>query len=65
MTVPNTVVLIGFVTVAAGLHAAPIALTALKPHKVKVEQTTCKGLTERGATVEEPLRNGGRINHAP
>jgi hypothetical protein len=36
MAVPNSVVLIGFVTMAAGLHAAAVALTALKPHKVKV-----------------------------
>jgi hypothetical protein len=43
MTVPNTVVLIGFVTVAAWSDAASVALIALKPHQVTVEQTTYKG----------------------
>lgn len=42
MTLPNTVVLISFMAVAAWGQAAPVALTSLKPHKVKVEQATYK-----------------------
>lgn len=43
MTRPNPVLLIPFVAVAAWGQFTPLALTSLKPHKVKVEQATYKG----------------------
>jgi hypothetical protein len=43
MTLLNRVVLISFVGMAAWGQSTPVALTSLKPHKVKVEQTTYKG----------------------
>jgi hypothetical protein len=38
MVLPNAVLLISFLAVAVWGQSAPVALTSLKPHKLKVEQ---------------------------
>jgi hypothetical protein len=43
MILPNAVLPISFLAVALWGQSAPVALTSLKPHKVKVEQATYKG----------------------
>jgi len=43
MTLQNTVLLMSMMAVTAWGQSAPVALTSLKPHKVKVEPVTYKG----------------------
>lgn len=43
MRLPNSVLLLGVMAMAASGQSTPIALTSLKPHKVKVEQVTYRG----------------------
>lgn len=59
MILPKTVLFIGVAAMAGWSQSVPLAITSLKPHKVKVEQGTYKGkLAIRVADAMEPKSEG-------